>query len=196
MTVSSRFGAHVLVAIAGLLLSPLCSAATERAPSSNDDIHVTATKDGQTITVDAAFNVKATQRQAWDVLIDFDRMPKYLSTLESSKVIRRSGNILQVAQKGKESYGLLTFSFDNLRRVELVPYTEIKSHLISGSMKKSDGTTRLSSKGDVTHIVYHGVFIPNVDVPSGLGIPAIESATRKQFEGIRGEIERRASHKQ
>jgi|ERR1700730_10924539 hypothetical protein len=110
----------------------MCCSAEERTPSADDAVHVTAKKDGQTITVDAVFKVVATQRQAWDVLTDFAHMPNFVSNLESSKVVSRSGNVLQVAQKGRETYGLLSFSFDNLREVELAPYTQIKSHLISG----------------------------------------------------------------
>jgi carbon monoxide dehydrogenase subunit G len=179
-------------AVAWLFLTPICCSADERTPSASNDIHVTAKKDGQTITVDATFNVAATQRQAWEVLIDFDHMTNFLPNLESSNVVSRSGNVLQVVQKGRESYGLLSFSFDNLREVELGPYNEIKSHLISGSMQKSDGTTHLSENGSVTQVTYHGVFIPNVNVPGLLGIPAIESTTRRQFEELRREIERRA----
>jgi hypothetical protein len=29
-------------------------------------------------SVDVQFDVKAAQRQAWDVLVDFDRMPDYV----------------------------------------------------------------------------------------------------------------------
>jgi carbon monoxide dehydrogenase subunit G len=191
---ATKFRTHVpiLAAIAGLFVTPICYSAEERTPSADDAVHVTAKKDGQTITVDAVFNVAATQRQAWDVLTDFDHMPNFVPNLESSKVVSRSGNVLQVAQKGRETYGLLSFSFDNLREVELAPYTKIKSHLISGSMQKSDGTTHLSENGSMTQVTYHGVFIPNVNVPGLLGIPAIESATRRQFDELRREMGRRA----
>jgi carbon monoxide dehydrogenase subunit G len=191
MAAKLRTQVPVLVAVAGLFVTPFCCLAEERTPSADDAVRVTAKKDGQTITVDAVFKVAATQRQAWDVLTDFDHMPNFVPNLESSKVVSRSGNVLQVAQKGRETYGLLSFSFDNLREVELAPYTQIKSHLISGSMQKSDGTTHLSENGGTTQVTYHGVFIPNVNVPGLLGIPAIESATRRQFEELRHEIERR-----
>ena len=79
----------------------MCCSAEERTPSADDAVHVTAKKDGQTITVDAVFKVVATQRQAWDVLTDFAHMPNFVSNLESSKVVSRSGNVLQVAQKGR-----------------------------------------------------------------------------------------------
>ena len=190
MATKFRTQVPILAAIAGLFVTPMCCSADERTPA-DDAVRVTAKKDGQTITVDAVFKVTATQRQAWDVLTDFDHMPNFVPNLESSKVVSRSGNVLQVAQKGRETYGLLSFSFDNLREVELAPYTQIKSHLISGSMQKSDGTTHLSENGSMTQITYHGVFIPNVNVPGLLGIPAIESATRRQFEELRREIERR-----
>jgi hypothetical protein len=189
-TVSKPFRARNLAAIAYLLFTSMCSVASE-STSADDPIQVTARKNGETITVDAVFNVSATQRRAWDVLIDFEHMPNYVANLESSKVIRRSGNIVQVAQKGRQSYGPFSFSFDNLREVELSPYSEIRSHLISGSMPRSDGTARLSERGGVTQVIYHGVFVPNVRIPSFLGIPAIESVTRQQFEELRREIERR-----
>ena len=86
-------------------------------------------------------------------------------TLESSKVVHRSGNTLQVAQRGKETYGPFSFSFDNLREVELKPYAKIKSHLIRGSMQKADGITHLAEKEGMTQVIYHGVFVPIIDVP-------------------------------
>jgi hypothetical protein len=189
-TVSQSFRARNLAAIACLLFTSMCCVASG-STSADDPIQVTARKNGETITVDAVFNVSATQQQAWDVLIDFEHMPNYVPNLESSKVIRRSGNIVQVAQKGKQSYGPFSFPFDDLREVELNPYSEIRSHLISGSMQRSDGTTRLSQRGGVTQVIYHGVFVPNVSIPSFLGLPAIESVTRQQFEELRREIERR-----
>jgi hypothetical protein len=78
---ATKFRTHVpiLAAIAGLFVTPICCSAEERIPSADDAIHVTAKKDGQTITVDAVFDVAATQRQAWDVLTDFNHMPNFVA---------------------------------------------------------------------------------------------------------------------
>ena len=154
-------------------------------------IVVKATKNDEKIALDARFTVQAPIKSVWAVLTDFDHMTSFLPNFEVSKIMAREGDKLQVTQKGKQSFGLISIPFDNLRQVTLTPYTQIESHLIRGSLRQSDGLTTLIDQGETTEVVYHGEFLPNINLPAGLGIPAVESETRKQFEQIRGEVERR-----
>jgi hypothetical protein len=52
--------------------------------------------------------------------------------------------VLTVRQKGKVTRGPLSFAFDNVREVELVPVAEIRSRLVSGDLKASFFTTRIA----------------------------------------------------
>lgn len=152
---------------------------------------VTVHKNGDAIVVDVSFSVAASQQEAWGVLTDFDHMSEFISNLQSSKVISRNGNKLQVEQVGKAARGLFSFSFESVREIELTPHSTIRSRLLSGSLKKMDGATHLSSEGDATRVEFHGESIASLWVPPVVGAKFIGSEVREQFREMRAEILRR-----
>src|ERR1700730_9984805 len=157
------------------------------------DIVVHVKKNGAIIVVDVEMLVRASPLATWDVLTDYDHMAQFVTNVESSKINDRKGNTLVVAQKSGTAFGLLKFSFDNVREVELVPHSEIRSNLISGDMKASAFTTRIMSDGrGVTRVINHGEFVPTMWVPPVIGTAFLESETRRQFHELRTEIMRRA----
>ena len=157
-----------------------------------DDIVVHVKRNGETIIVDVEMAVQAPPRTAWDVLTDYDHMAQFVANVQESRITDRKGNTLIVAQKSSTSLGLLKFSFDNVREVELVPHREIRSKLISGDMNASAFTTRIMSDGGGgTRVVNHGEFVPTMWVPPVVGTAFLESQTRRQFQELRNEIMRR-----
>lgn len=157
----------------------------------DDDIAVTARKDGGTVILDASFVVPAGQQETWAVLTDFEHMADFISNLTSSSVVSRSDGVLRVAQKGRAVHGLLSFDFDSVRDIELSPPNAIRSRVVSGSIEKLDGLTRLYPEGATTRVVYHAEVIPKVWVPPVVGLHFIEHETREQFAEIRAEVLRR-----
>src|SRR6195256_4015674 len=111
----------------------------------SSDIVVHVKKNGATIIVDVEMAVRASPLAAWDVLTDYDHMAQFVNNVQASKITDRKGDTLAVAQKSGTSFGLLKFEFDNVREVELIPHSEIRSNLISGDMKASAFTTRIMS---------------------------------------------------
>lgn len=176
--------------IFGLLL---VSAAIYAAVPDDRDIDVTVAKAGSELVVDVALRVNAGRNDAWRVLTDYDDMVRFVSTLETSRVIRRTGNELDVVQKGKIHIGPLSFPFDSVRRIELVPFSEIRSFMIEGDLANSRFTTRLLDEGGATLITQHGQLIPSMWVPPGIGPAIIEARTRQQWQEFRAEILRRAT---
>ncbi len=87
----------------------------------------------------------------------------------------RDGDRLIVYQKGKAKRGPLTFAFENVREIHLVPYREIRSRLISGDLKTSEFTTRIVDEGGVLHIVNSGRYTPKISVPPLIGPALIEA---------------------
>ncbi len=174
------------------VLACACSlAAHAESATPTQDIEVSAKKVSSMVVIDVSMLVAATPREAWDVLTDYDRMPQFLPNLQSSKILSKSPTRLEVAQKGGATHGPISITFDVVRDVQLKPYAEIVSHVISGDLKKVDGTTRLAPEGEGTRITFHSESIPNVWVPPGIGPTLIENETREQFGGIRAEILRR-----
>jgi hypothetical protein len=174
------------VALLALLASPAWSA------GDTSDIVVRVQKDGPTISVEVDCPVTAARGVAWDVLTDYDNMPRFILNLEQSTVRTRTGNRLMVYQKGKASRGPLTFPFENEREIELVPEREVHSRMVSGDALPAEFTTRIEERGADLHIVHTGKYTPKMWVPPVLGPMLIADETRKQYGEIRDEILRRS----
>jgi hypothetical protein len=184
---------HVL--LLGLSLGvPLALAQAPPRADAQDakDIVVHVKKNGATIIVDVEMAVQAPPLAAWDVLTDYDHMAQFVTNVQASKITDRKGNTLVVAQKSGTEFGLLKFSFDNVREVELIPHSEVRSKLISGDMKASAFTTRiLSDGGGGARVLNHGEFVPTMWVPPVIGTAFLEAETRRQFHELRNEMMRR-----
>jgi hypothetical protein len=173
-------GAAVLAAFAALGDQP-----------AQPDISVHVEKAGDRVLVRVSLLVETSPERAWSVLTDYDHMSRFVSNVHSSTVLSRSGNTLEVAQKGKASRGPLSISFDNVREVVLVPGREIRSRMIRGDLKSSEFTTRIAPEGSGTRVVNEGEFIPDRWVPPFVGPALIEAETRKQWQELREEMLRR-----
>ena len=122
-------------------------------------------------------------------------MSRFISNLQYSGVQGRVDNVLKVRQSGKATRGPLSITFENVREVELRPYTEIRSRLISGDLKASAFTTRLVEVDGLVHIINSGRYTPKMWVPPMVGPALIEAETRKQFAEIRTEVLRRSERR-
>ncbi|MGH8713588.1 MAG: SRPBCC family protein [Casimicrobiaceae bacterium] len=162
------------------------------AAAADDDIIVHVKKDGPEISVEVDCPVRAPVRVVWGVLTDYDNMSSFISNLQYSGVQGRADNTLVVRQMGRATRGPLSFSFDNVREVQLVPFTEIHSRLVSGDLKASVFTTSIVEVDGLVHVVNNGRYTPGVWVPPLIGPALIEAETRKQFGEIRAEILRRS----
>jgi len=174
------------------VLGVFAIATTLSATTPDEDIAVRVQKHGSEISVEVDCPVRAPTRVVWDVLTDYDHMTRYISNLAYSGVEGRVADVLMVHQTGNATRGPFSFAFDNVRAVELVPFTEIRSRLVSGNLKASQFTTRIVEADDVVHILNSGRYRPEIWVPPLIGPALIEEETRKQYGEIRAEILRRA----
>jgi hypothetical protein len=165
------------------------------AATADEDILVHAKKEGAEIVVEVDCPVRAPALTAWEVLTDYDNMTRFISNLQYSSIQGRVDNVLKVRQSGKATRGPLSITFDNVREVELRPFTEVRSRLISGDLKASAFTTRLVDVDGVVHIINSGRYTPKMWVPPLIGPALIEAETRKQFGEIRTEILRRSERR-
>ena len=176
-----------LIAMSGaLLLQPVGAAL---APDT--DIDVRASKDGEFVVVDVDMAVTATQDEVWNVLTDYDHMADFVANLEASSIIARNGNTLDVMQKGTAHYGLLSFPFQSVRRVVLMPRREIQSKITSGEMTGSEIVTRITGGGMTTQVSVRSRYLPTIWIPPVIGTSVIASETRKQWFTLREEVLRR-----
>jgi hypothetical protein len=179
------------------LIAALLAAGTATAQPVPDDqdIDVKVVRDGPRMIVDVALRVRASPQDAWGVLTDYNDMVRFVSTLKASTIDRRSGNELQVTQHGTVQFGLFSIPFSTVRRITLVPYREVRTDVVDGSMKSSQFVTTLVPAGDETQILQHGTVVPDIWIPPGIGPAIIAARTRKQWQEFRAEIMRRATGK-
>lgn len=143
------------------------------------------------VVVDVRMVVDVDVPRAWSVLTDYAHMVQYLSDLRLSEVMSRRDNVLLVHQVGETRSGVLHFTYDTVRQVELTPMAEIRSKLVTGDFKSYSASTRLFPMTRGCVIVNHGEYVPNRWVPPLLGPALIEQGTRKQYAELRAEMLRR-----
>ena len=180
-------------AAAAALAIFLSAASTVHAAADDSDILVHVRKDGPVISVEVRCPVEAPASVLWDVLTDYDHMAQFVSNLQQSHVEQRVDNLLRVRQSGKASRGPLSISFENVREIQLVPFSEIRSRLVSGDLVASTFVTRIADGAGGLRIEHAGIYTPNMWVPPVVGPALIEAETRKQFGEIRTEILRRSA---
>ena len=156
-----------------------------------DAIAVKVVIQGEIVLVDVDCSIPATPKEVWEVLTDFDHLPRFITNIRSSKILSRAGNVVRVAQTGKTSFGPLTFEFQSERELTLNPYDGFESRMISGNMKRFRGTTQLEGIDGGTRLRYHSEAVPDTAMPLGLGRSLIESETREHYQDIRREVLRR-----
>lgn len=145
-----------------------------------------------TIVVDIAYRLPVSQRVAWEVLTDFNAMAEFVPNMEQSRVLQRDGRRILVEQKGQVSVGILSFSYDSKREIELTPYQMLRSHALSGT--KMDSTTTLTPAAYGTLLSYHAVATPDLPVPSGVITSSLSDMLGSQFKAMEREMESRSKN--
>ena len=105
------------------------------------EIHVRVERNGDTVVVDVDAHMPGTLRDTWAVFTDYENMASFISNLTSSKVVAKKGHTLEVMQTGSTKVGFMTFGFEAVRAVDLLPMHEIRSSLVSGDFKSYSSTT-------------------------------------------------------
>lgn len=143
------------------------------------------------VRIEAETAIQASAREVWEVLTDFENLPRFISNIAASKVLARNGNVVRVAQTGKGGFGPFTFEFQSVRELTLTPYEKFESRMIEGNMKRFRGTTRLESTEGVTRVRYQSEAVPDTALPLGLARSTIEAETREHYLEIGREVLRR-----
>jgi hypothetical protein len=162
---------------------PAASAATE--------MQVSVHRRGDLLVVDAVLVAPVSQREAWNVLTDFDAMSGFVPNLEASRVTERSGERLRVEQRGVARWGPLTRSFTMVREIELEPVALVRSQAVSGSLWQATSLTRFTAVPGGTEIRHHIELGFDTWMPDLLIEPFLRHEVREQFEAVVGEMLRR-----
>jgi ribosome-associated toxin RatA of RatAB toxin-antitoxin module len=161
--------------------------------SAAQDINVRVERNGEAVVVDVDAHMPGTLRETWAVFTDYENMASFISSLTASKVVAKKEHTLEVMQAGSTKVGFMTFGFEAVRAVDLLPMHEIRSSLVSGDFKAYASTTSLSVAGNGTRVRHHGEYVPKSWLPPLVGPAVIERETKKQYQEFAAEIERRSA---
>lgn len=176
---------------AALLLFLMLALPWPPAHADETEVAVTLAREGDALIIDAIMLVPVTPQEAWAVLADFDHFADFVPNMQLSRSVSKPGEPLRIEQKGKARYGLLSFSYESLREVELFPYETLKSRVIKGNMKKMETLTRLSVENGGTRIHYHNEAVPDFWLPPLIGPVFIRHEVGEQFRAFIREMLRR-----
>ena len=182
----NRFAALVLVA----LCAGMAWAGT---PDAGSDVSVRVEILDGVVHIEAEAAIAASVREVWEVLTDFENLPKFISNIKASQVLARTGNVVRVAQTGKGGFGPFTMEFQSIRELTLFPFERFESRTIEGNMKRFRGTTRLEFDAGVTRIHYQSEAVPATVLPLNPARSTIEAETREHYWEIGREVLRRKS---
>ncbi len=128
---------------------------------------------------------------ALKVLTDFEHMADFMPGVLTSRVVSHHGNVYEVAQRGKVSFGPFSMTFESLRRIEVIDDTRILSRSISGSAKRMHSEMKLRPQDSGTLIDYHIEIEPDSWIPSSLGSNFLQHELAEQFNALGREMLRR-----
>ena len=150
-------------------------------------------RNGDAVVVDVDAQMPGTLRETWAVFTDYENMASFITDLTASRIVARKEHSLEVMQAGSTKVGFMTFGFQAVRAVDLLPMHEIRSSLVSGDFKAYTSTTSLSTAGSGTRVRHHGEYVPKSWLPPLVGPAVIERETKKQYQEFAAEIARRSA---
>lgn len=165
------------------------SVAWAGAPS--EDIVVTVETRGSTVIIDVEVPINVSPEEAWPTLVDYDHMAEFIPNLNESRILSRDGNHLRIVQKGRAQRGPLSFSFENVRDVVLAPPNEIRTKLVSGTLRNAESLTRIERTANGMRLLNHGEYTVGPLVPVSIVSDGVAAETKENFALMRAEVMRR-----
>jgi len=160
-----------------------------------DDFYVDVDRNGHTFAVRAEATVAAPVSMVWEVLTDYDNLSRFIPGLSVSSVNRRSGNRVQLEQKGEARFLFFSYPIEVVLEVLESPSSSISSRAVGGNLRRMSGRYDLKSTGGGILLRYTGELEPDFGLPPIIGTLAVRTMVEEQFGAMVAEIERRAALK-
>jgi len=141
---------------------------------------------------------RATRREAWNVLTDYDHLADFVPDLVSSRMISRHEQEIIVEQVSKPHLAFLSVKIGVVVRITEYPFSLIDVELASGDMKHYAVQWQLEPFAQHgisgTRIRFSGTIEPDFFVPPLVGKAVMQANIKKMVESVATEIERRHPH--
>jgi len=160
-----------------------------------EDLSVEAERRGERVAVQARAQISAPVAVVWEVLTDYEHLPRFIPGIAKSVVLSRDGSRLLVEQSGEARF--LVFSFPLEVRLEVTerPPQSISSRALAGNVRHMSGRYEIQPDAERGTVLlrYVGEIEPDFELPPLIGVAALRSTVTEQFTAMVAEIERRAA---
>lgn len=171
-----------------LLAAGAAAAALAAAP-----VQVEARRASGGLEIRAQAFVAAPSSVVWQVLTDYEHLPRFIPGITRSVVRERRDNRVVVEQTGEARFLLFTFPVEVTYEVIEAPQGSVSSRAIAGNLKRMSGRYDIETEGGGCRLRYAGFVDPDFDVPDILEAAALRAMVEEQFAAMVAEIERRSA---
>jgi carbon monoxide dehydrogenase subunit G len=158
-----------------------------------DDVSVAVDRNGRGFAVQATATIDAPVAVVWEVLTDYDHLARFIPGLWVSSVHLRSGNRVQLEQKGEARFLVFSYPIEVVLEVFESPRSSISSRAVGGNLRRMSGRYDVKNSGSGISLRYTGELEPDFELPPIIGTLAVRSMVKEQFGAMVAEIERRAA---
>ncbi|WP_432720003.1 hypothetical protein R0381_003513 [Jeongeupia wiesaeckerbachi] len=159
-----------------------------------DAVRADVVRHGDTVMLSANFTVAVPQSLAWEVMVDFEHMPAFLPQLDESHAVPTSPDHLEVRQRGHYVVAGLSFSYESVRDINLLPMSEIRARTLEGSAGKVESICHLQQRGEQTVVNYRADWTPGSIWQAAIGTDFLKQQLVRQFDAMQQEMLRRKAH--
>lgn len=172
--------------LAALILASGISAAAESPIRS-----IEVVQDSDRYRADVVMFAPVPLNIAWDVLTDFGHMAQWVPNVRESKATVTETNTVTVEQQGVAKFGIFSFPYTSVRKMQLNPQKTVKATQIEGSMRSLESLMTLTADGNGTRLNYHLEMVPAGLAAAVLSKDFLQHELSEQFTAIIGEMVRR-----
>lgn len=169
------------------LFAALALAAADASPA---EILLHVVRAGDALEVEASAEFKGTISRAWQVLTAYERYAEFIPDMESSRVVSRDGQQVEVVQKGHARVLFVGFPIDVRLLVTEHPYQRVVSRAVAGNFREMLGTYQLEESKGRVRLHYTGRMTPDFSIPPLVGTLVFRHNIETTFRALVEEIER------
>lgn len=160
---------------------------------SDDAIKVRAarTADAKTIEVEVALVLPIDRGVIWEVLNDYENMPRFVPDVLATRLISAGPGRKRVEIEGVARFVFLEFPTHTTLDVVYPPDGSIALDSVAGNLS-IHGVVQVHRDGPATRVDYRVRIAPDFWLPPLIGDYLIGRQIRRQFEGMVAEMHRRA----
>jgi ribosome-associated toxin RatA of RatAB toxin-antitoxin module len=166
-------------------------AGSAHAWSNAPEISFSVAREGEFIRTEARVDLPVSPTLAWAVLTDYERYPRFISTMNESRVVSRSPAGLVVEQKGHFSFLFFSQAIETRLVVSEFPPNLVVARAIEGSFRVMNGRYELLQTENGVRLSYSGRLVPEFNLPPIVGMDVVHYILLRNFREMVDEMLRR-----